>query len=141
MTIVVDASVAAKWFLPEELNAQAIQLLDQPSLLHAPDFIVLEVANILWKKCLRGELTIRLAEEAVETIRAEVPFFHSSSDLTHRALQIGAQISHAIYDCLYLACAEIEQGVVVTADDRFCRKVEGTAYAPMLRHLRDFRAS
>jgi predicted nucleic acid-binding protein len=47
VTIVVDASVAIKWVLDEEDSQATRQLLDDQILI-APDFIILECANILW---------------------------------------------------------------------------------------------
>ena len=52
MQCVVDASVAAKWFLPELHKDKAEELLrdflDEKLDLIAPDLIISEVGNILW---------------------------------------------------------------------------------------------
>ena len=53
--LVVDASVAIKWVVEEEGSEAAAGLLDG-STLAAPDFLIPECANILWKKVRRGEL-------------------------------------------------------------------------------------
>ena len=53
MKVVVDASVAAKWFLPEIHSDAAARLLDPAIALYAPDLIVPEFGNILWKKIRR----------------------------------------------------------------------------------------
>ena len=43
MTIlIVDASVAAKWFFQEEFSLQANTLREPEFQLHAPDFLLLE---------------------------------------------------------------------------------------------------
>ncbi|MEO8383259.1 MAG: type II toxin-antitoxin system VapC family toxin [Acidobacteriota bacterium] len=57
MKVVVDASVAAKWFLPEIHSDAAARLLDPTIALYAPDLIVPEFGNILWKKIRRAEIT------------------------------------------------------------------------------------
>ena len=41
-----------------------------------------------------------------------------SSDLVARASAIALEIAHPVYDCLYLACAEVEGAPLVTADGR-----------------------
>jgi predicted nucleic acid-binding protein len=51
MTLVVDAGVAAKWFIEEAGRAQALRLLDVPDR-QAPDLLIAEVGNI---KNLRNE--------------------------------------------------------------------------------------
>ena len=56
MTLVVDASVAVKWFVEEDGRNQALQILDLGER-EAPDLVVAEVANVIWKKALRGEVT------------------------------------------------------------------------------------
>ena len=55
MKWVVDASAAAKWLAPEPESAQADTLLEHD--LVVPDLVFAEVANILWKKQLRREMT------------------------------------------------------------------------------------
>ena len=54
---VVGASVGVKWFVPEADAAFAQRLQDPAHELHIPAFFDVEVANILWKKIQRGELT------------------------------------------------------------------------------------
>ena len=45
MKLVVDASVAMKWLVPEEDSGVADRLLTENHELHAPQFMVLEVAK------------------------------------------------------------------------------------------------
>ena len=54
-TWVIDASVAIKWVVDEPGTEQAL-LLRRHHLV-APDLLVPECANILWKKIRRGELS------------------------------------------------------------------------------------
>jgi predicted nucleic acid-binding protein len=54
---ITDASVVIKWFVPEVFSAEALRLRDSGRPLHAPDFLDVEVGNIVWKKGRRGELT------------------------------------------------------------------------------------
>lgn len=54
MSYVVDASVAIKWFVTEDLHEHALTLFDQPETLIAPDLICLEIANVAWKKAKRA---------------------------------------------------------------------------------------
>jgi predicted nucleic acid-binding protein len=55
MTLVVDASVAIKWFVEEDGRQQALHVLDLEER-QATDLIA-EVAHGIWKKTLRGEVT------------------------------------------------------------------------------------
>ena len=52
---VVDASVAAKWVIDEPGTFQALKL--RRHVLYAPDLLIAECANIVWKKVRLGELS------------------------------------------------------------------------------------
>ena len=55
--IVVDASVAVKWFVAEVDHAAALEVLAASETLIAPDLIILETLNVLRRKSKRGEVT------------------------------------------------------------------------------------
>jgi predicted nucleic acid-binding protein len=122
VTAIVDASIAVKW-LVEEIDSQAAQrLLDSDERLVAPDFVLVETANVLWKKTQRRELK---AEQAVAGIQALPGYFEQlmpSAPLLPRALAIAIEVGHPVYDCLYLACAEALEVRLVTADGRLVAK-------------------
>jgi len=46
---VADASVVIKWYVPEPGSAKVPALLGGGNVLIAPDLLVPELANILWK--------------------------------------------------------------------------------------------
>ena len=50
MPYVIDASVAVKWYLAEVHQPEAIIVLDSDEILMAPDLLLSEVGNIIWKK-------------------------------------------------------------------------------------------
>ena len=43
--------------------------------------------------------------------------------LIARAAETAQELDHPVYDCLYLACAEATESVLVTADRKFAKKV------------------
>ena len=139
MTYVVDASVAAKWFLREPLHDQALALLDHVELLAAPDLIVTEVANIAWKKAVRGDIGRAQAQAMAAAIRHYLPTLQPSTELAEHAFDIALALNHPVYDCLYVACAEAAGGVLVTADQALCEAMRETAFAPLVRNLEDFK--
>ena len=55
------------------------------------------------------------------------------------AVEITAHSGCIIYDALFVALAESEGTVVVTADDNLLRALEGTPYANRGVHLRNVR--
>lgn len=137
MTFIVDASIAAKWFVQENLHAEAMLLLARPERLAAPDLIVAEVGNIAWKKCLRGEIPRGQAETMAVAVGGYIPTLQSSVDLVERALDLALTFGHPVYDCLYLACTEFLGGSLVTADSRFRDALRGTPYAGLVLYPGD----
>ncbi len=69
MEYVIDASVAVKWFIPEPHSDRADGLLKdflrQSIVLTAPDVLVAEVGNTLWKRSAgRGEIPVSQARQS-----------------------------------------------------------------------------
>ena len=125
----MDASVAFKWFLLEEAHtSQAIALLQDGAALIAPDLLVAEVCNAAWRSARLG----RISQAQVDEIAASLPQFFdklaSAAGLVQRAVVIGGQLDHPVYDCLYLALAEAEETSLVTADLKLLGKVRATAW-------------
>lgn len=120
--VVIDASVAVKWVVEESGTAEALYLLEHAAL-SAPDLLVAECANILWKKVKRGELTEEEAGLAAQLLqRADLDIL-PTRPLMSRALDLAIALDHAAYDCLYLALAVESDWRFVTADERFVRKL------------------
>ena len=138
MILVVDASVATKWFVRENLHEQALLLLsDHADDLQAPDFILTEVTNIAWKKALRNEISQEQARVIPTELRGYILSFHPSADLVDGALDIALSLHHPVYDCLYIACAEAIGGVLITADKKLHKAIEGTDFERLVRYLGD----
>ena len=67
--VVVDASVAIKWFVPEIHADAARRLLREGMTLLAPDLIWAEVANALWRKWREKELVAEAVEGILNDFR------------------------------------------------------------------------
>jgi predicted nucleic acid-binding protein len=121
--LVVDASVAIKWVIGEEGSADAARLLANDLL--APELLVAECTNILWKKVRRGELTLPEAMVAAEVLASVDIELVPMMQLMDAALSLSVSLPHPAYDCFYVALAQREGSVFVTADASLCRKVAG----------------
>lgn len=135
--LIVDASVCAKWLFDEEHSTEARRLLASGQEFRAPYLLPAEVGNLTWKKCLRKDVTVDEAEEALVTFRKAPISLAPAARLARPALAIALELSHPFYDCLYLALAQREGTRVVTADDRLRRKVKGTPHAALLLWIED----
>jgi predicted nucleic acid-binding protein len=120
--LVIDASIAVKWVIDEPGTPEAL-LLRQKAKLIAPDLLVAECANVLWKKVRRNELSREEALLAAGLLQgAEIEFLPTRS-LFKAATRISIELDHPAYDCLYLALAVENECRFVTADERFLRKL------------------
>jgi predicted nucleic acid-binding protein len=114
MKWVIDASVAAKWLAPEADSPAAEAMLDEELL--APDLLYVEVANILWKKRMRGEIAATTVSAAVRWL-LQVPLqVHDGMGLLVDAVDLAQRLKHPAYDCFYLALAVRNDIALVTAD-------------------------
>lgn len=125
--MIIDASVAVKWFVPEDDSDRALDLAARHTL-RAPPLLMTEVGNAIWKKLRRGELIEKLEAFARHADLAQVVDIVEgrTRELAVRALELAVLLDHAVYDCVYLALAEADDDVVITADATFRRKVEAT---------------
>ena len=120
--LVIDASIAVKWVIEEEGTPEALTIRSRAKLI-APDLLIAECANILWKKVARREL---LREEALVAAslleKADIELYPMRS-LLASATRLAIALDHPAYDCLYLAAALENDCRMLTADERFLRKV------------------
>lgn len=133
MTIVVDASVALKWFAAEVDSSQAHALVRDETLI-APDLVIAETLNAAWKAVRRG----LMKEEQADFVDSLVGAFDElvpSAQLGRRALEIGLALDHPVYDGFYIALAERERIQLVTADSRLINKARKTRFGEIVRAL------
>lgn len=118
MSLIVDASVAVKWVAhePGSMDARALGNDDEP--LIAPELVVAEVGNALWKKCRGGILSRAQAAQGLRQLPLLFHQLHSDLTLSGRALEIALDADDAIYDCFYIALAQRENAPLITADER-----------------------
>lgn len=122
---VLDASVAAKWFLPaarEPLADEALHLLE----LHAagqaqfrvPDLFWAEFGNLLWKAVRLRRMSRDSAEEALSAMVGKSFSTTPVSALLGDAFAIAATFDCTVYDCIYVALAVAAGIPLLTADER-----------------------
>jgi predicted nucleic acid-binding protein len=135
MNFVIDASVAIKWFIEEDLSERAWHVLGSGQRLLAPAFLCIEMANIIWKKTMRGEIGREQATLILEHIAlpAFISEFIRDDVLLETALARAIDLKHPVYDCLYIACAEAADATLVTSDARLLRLLSSPAFS--LRHV------
>ena len=126
---VIDANIAAKWYLPETDSALAERLLEEEAELHAPAFLQIEFASIIWKHSIAGNVSKDLWRAAGAELRTAIANWHPDALLLEPALNLAITHRHHVFDCLYLALAIQVDGIVVTADKQFLMKFGNSEFS------------
>ena len=128
--IVLGASVAVKWFLPEKMETlatEALALLDRSGKneiqIIVPDLFWVEFARVLWKAIRRGNFPEDSADAALASLkRLDFPTVPSLK-LLDNAFQIATAHGRTVYDCLYVALAVQTNSQLITADERLANSL------------------
>jgi predicted nucleic acid-binding protein len=129
--IVIDASVVAALYVEEPFSVAARETLarsrEEGADLHAPDLLLIECANALWKRVRRDELDREAAMAAIgELSRLEDLELHPMDErLAPPALSLAIAHELTAYDAAYAALAVQLGGVVVSGDRRFVERATG----------------
>ena len=134
---VVDAGVAIKWFLPEDDTESALRLRGHNHRLHAPDFMLLETDNVLWKHIRRG-LISREESDSVRAGLRQIPIqYHTFLPLLDLAYSVALEARRSLYDSLYIALAIHLDTRLVTADRRLYLALQETSFGQRAIWLAD----
>jgi len=136
---VVDASVVAAAFFRERHSDAARALLTGGDELYAPDLVWAEVANVIWKRCGRGEIEAAEAAEMLRDVLALPLQVTPSDQLAEDALELALRTGRTVYDCLYLAVAVRTGSPLLTADKRLVNALAKTPVAAHVAWLGDRR--
>jgi predicted nucleic acid-binding protein len=128
--VVVDASVAAKWFLPENGEAladQALALLDKYDKREiqfvVPDLFYVEIASAIWKAVRAGRVPRAFGDQALVLLTQREFATVPSLKLLDKAFQIATAFERTVYDSLYVALAEQTNSQLITADERLANSL------------------
>lgn len=124
--MIVDASVAVKWFVPEAGHERALACLERAGeALLAPELIRVEVAAAFTRKYRHGflsrEAVLRAMSQWRDYLQLRVPILREIQDLIPLATEISLDIHHPFQDCCYLALAQSLNRPLITADLKLSR--------------------
>ena len=117
-SLIVDASVVVKWFVPEIHSDAARRLLVLPHEYVAPDLLFAETANTIWKKIRREELTLEEGQQLVADIGQIAVESVPCRALAEDAHALANATGRTVYDSMYVALAVRLDTHAITADDR-----------------------
>ena len=134
--IVLDASVALKFLLPEADSALALRLLESRAALVAPDILPLELAAAVAKYHRRRLITLDEARDVTAAAGRPAVDLHPSQPLLASAFELSLLLGHGVHGCLYLVLARGLSAPLVTADRRMRGKADRAGLAGRV-HLPD----
>lgn len=130
--MVLDASVAAKFFFHEAGSRAALALRVSGARFIAPDLIYAEMASIAAKHVRRRDVAYAAARRVQPALRQLLDETVALKDLSEAAFDLAAIYGFSAYDGAYLALARGRGLAVITADVRFARKA---AEADLAAHV------
>lgn len=115
--MIIDASVASHWFVNTEFSRSAAPYRNRRDL-SAPGFLLLETANVLYKRSRRGEIEPGQCADSIDLLRGIIGNWIADELLVRTATGLAVERLHPVYDCLYLALALERREPLATADRR-----------------------
>jgi predicted nucleic acid-binding protein len=139
--LVVDASVAIRWFIPEvDWEAAAgvrRALVDFGLVMLVPELWYAEVANVVWKKRAAG-LPNREAARILSSLTGAAVESHWHVALLPMAYELAVRCRVTVYDALYLALGLSAGAPFVTADKSLQAQLAAAGYGEAVVALADF---
>ncbi|MDQ7839639.1 MAG: type II toxin-antitoxin system VapC family toxin [bacterium] len=137
--VVVDTSVAVKWFFDEPYSREALHLLEafEQGRLRplAPDLIYAEFANAVWKRVSAAHVRPEDGEAVIAAF-LDLPLEVVPSPLVLLpAYRLALEHRQSIYDALFLALSLQAGADLVTADRAFYESI--SAGFPQVRWVGD----
>lgn len=122
--LVLDASIAVKWFNIEPFRDKALIIRDRyvngEIDLIAPDLLFYEVANALRYNPRFGMEEVKSALTALEDLG--IITYDFRGELREKAVELAYRFGITIYDASYVALALLQDAVLYTADKEVVMK-------------------
>lgn len=115
---VLDASAALRLITHDSAAGDCGNQLQDAALVLAPELMLTEVANALWKLQRAGALGGLDPQVLLADARDLVDQIEPDRTLQVEALALACHLKHPVYDCLYLALARREAARLLSADHR-----------------------
>jgi predicted nucleic acid-binding protein len=130
--IVLDASALIELLLRTGASAEiAARLSRSGETLHAPHLIDVEVAHVLRRLQLGGELTEERGRQALEDLADLDLERYGHTDFLPRAWEL--RHNATAYDAVYLALAEALRAPLLTLDEKLANSADHRARIELVR--------
>jgi predicted nucleic acid-binding protein len=122
--LVLDASAVVRIIEGSDQSATYAEAVLQADLVLAPELMLTEVANALWRLQRAGQLEADGVRLRLSRATELVDHIEPDRHLHVEALALACHLDHPVYDCLYLALARREAAGLMTADRRLQQLAE-----------------
>ena len=125
MEIVLDASIAAKWFNDKnEDNVEIALKLQEQKILNnleiiVPDLFYLEIVNVFLTKSRFDFKDVLLIEEALDKMNLKV--IYPNHSILKNTITIANDFNLTIYDALYISTAQQYETFLLTEDKKILK--------------------
>lgn len=129
-TIIIDASVAAKWLLPDEYDPRANivkkAFKDREIAVAVPTLIFYEINNLLKSAVLSKRISLKDSVDFYKNFINLGFTVHWSKELLRKTLQKALNLNISSYDAAYVVLAENLQIPLFTADEKLVKKAKSS---------------
>ena len=132
--IIIDASVALKWFFREEEGSERalavlLDLQEKPAQYMVPELFFVQMLSVL----SRAESRLDQLKEHIFTLEElGIARLAHGHELLEKACEYTLSYRLSAYDALYAACAAVTDGVWVTADREAHGKIASLGISRLL---------
>ena len=124
MRLVLDASAAIEVALDRGQARQFAQVLEEADEVLAPELLVPEVVNTVWKYHQFENLDLNTCDRALEFALGLVDVLVPCQELYREAFLLARTARRPAYDTFYLALARREDAAFLTTDSALKKEAE-----------------
>ncbi len=124
MRLVLDASAAIEVVLARAKAGEYERILEEADQVLAPDLIIPEVVNTIWKYHQFENLNLNTCDQAIEFAIGLLDVLVPCKDLFREAFLLARSARQPAYDMFYLSLARREDAGFLTLDRALRREAE-----------------
>ena len=134
--MIIDASILASFLIKDEFYDLSEKFLrEHAGELKAPDIIIAEVANVIWKHIVVvRRIPSNLVDDLIDLFYVLVTTIeiYDSLPLLKDAFKISIDVKISIYDALYIALSLNSRDKLATFDRTLFESVRETKYSNLI---------
>lgn len=136
MTQVLDSSVIAKWYFPEEYQQKSLKLkrlhIENQITITAPKLLLFELGNVFVKRGLNQR---DFNDNFQKLLNFEIDFVETDLVLLESTFAVARQYRITFYDAVYVALAQKLKCDLVTDDRRLYQATKKLKFVKLLKDI------